>query len=139
MKARIPNAYLSKQVKEVVSQKYDEIYRDVSERTKETIIKQHMALTLYVLETCYGWRGKRLRDFFNAFISTTYALADGDAIHKPISSALEIVDYISNTYHINIDGMIKLEVDKNGVPINTDKRRAAELHRKRVERQKQRR
>lgn len=73
------------------------------------ILQQVMAGVLITLEKCYGWKGKRLKDFCDAMKMYLDIMQSPDYLHEKWDN-MDNIEYIKSEYGIDLREMFQAEV-----------------------------
>lgn len=88
----------------------NEMYPEVYMTVAKDVVVQTLAVVLNVLETSYGWKGKRQLEFVENFISVK-ELMNGRATGREYDTD-DLIAYSKTKYGIDLENIIEIEVEE---------------------------
>lgn len=115
MKAHAPKVYVThSQIHKAVEAKVDSIRLEIYKSAVQDITVQTLATVLKTLETCYGWKEQRLKQFIQHLHDTEDLMVNPSPLHHRFTH-LDNERYIKETYNINLEKEFPAHVEiKNG-------------------------
>lgn len=91
-----------KQIHKAVEAKVDDIRLDIYKAVVQDISVQTLATVLKTLETCYGWKEQRLKQFIQHLHDTEDLMVNPSPLHHRFTH-LDNERYMRETYNINLE------------------------------------
>ena len=122
MKANYLKPYISRQALEKeVKKEMDQRYNEVFDEIVQDIGSQIMGNVLYILDVCYGFKEKRLKEFLKKCNEICETMDNFNAFGKKFSwTSVDNVKYIKDNYGIDINNEINFSRDKDKRRKNND-------------------
>lgn len=102
--------YTPKQIDDEIARKDAELYEEHFKQIAPELCHQTLAVVLFVLEKTHGWKGKRLRDFLEAFVEVKRMMNTPTAMNHKFDP-LDCLEYYRKKYGIDIAEIVEVEVE----------------------------
>ena len=97
------------QAKQIAAEEIQRYKDELFAQNASEILQQVMAGVLITLEKCYGWKGKRLKDFCDAMKMYLDIMQNPDYLYEKWDN-MDNIEYIKSEYGIDLREMFRAEV-----------------------------
>ena len=102
-----------KQIHNAVEAEIDSVRLTIYEAAVQDITVQTLATVLKTLETCYGWKEQRLKQFIQHLHDTEDLMVNPSPLHHRFTH-LDNEKYMKETYNIDLEKEFPAHVETKG-------------------------